>query len=116
MDVGIVSYGAYIPKYRITPNEIGRVWGADGIAMGKGLYINMKSVPSPDEDVVTISVEAARNMMSRVDIEGAEIGAPILLSQGIKVLPDRIIRMSSIWRCPIWISMASKGLLFRSAL
>lgn len=75
MDVGIVSYGAYIPKYRITPNEIGRVWGADGIAMGKGLYINMKSVPSPDEDVVTISVEAARNMMSRVDIEGAEIGA-----------------------------------------
>jgi len=75
MDVGIVSYGAYVPRYRITPNEIGRVWGADGAAMGKGLFINMKSVPSPDEDVVTISVEAARNMMKRVDVDPADIGA-----------------------------------------
>lgn len=75
MDVGIVSYGAYVPRYRIKPAEIGRVWGADGAAMGRGLYINMKSVPSPDEDVVTISVEAARNMMRRTDVDPLEIGA-----------------------------------------
>ena len=61
MDAGIVSYGAYVPRYRILPETIGNVWGADGKGMGKGLYINQKSVPSPDEDVVTIATEAARN-------------------------------------------------------
>lgn len=76
MEVGIVSYGAYIPRYRIRPEEIGRVWGVDGKAMGKGLFINQKSVPSPDEDVVTIAAEAARNMMSRVPgVDPADIGA-----------------------------------------
>ncbi|HIJ00764.1 MAG TPA: hydroxymethylglutaryl-CoA synthase [Candidatus Methanomethylophilaceae archaeon] len=75
MEVGIVSYGAYIPRFRITPIEIGRVWGQDGKAMAKGLYINSKSVPSPDEDVVTIAIAAARSMMRRVDIDPADIGA-----------------------------------------
>jgi len=75
MDVGIVSYGAYIPRYRISPKEIGRIWGVDGTAMGKGLLIHQKSVPSPDEDVITIATEAARSMMSRVNVDPKEIGA-----------------------------------------
>jgi hydroxymethylglutaryl-CoA synthase, putative len=75
MDVGIVSYGAYIPRYRISPKEIGRIWGVDGTAMGKGLLIHQKSVPSPDEDVITIATEAARSMMSRVDVDPKDIGA-----------------------------------------
>jgi len=75
MDVGIVSYGAYVPRYRITPAEIGRVWGVDGAAMGKGLLIHMKSVPSPDEDVITISTEAARDMMCRCSVDPQDIGA-----------------------------------------
>jgi len=75
MDIGIVSYGAYIPCYRIKPEEIGRVWGLDGKAMGKGLMINQKSVAGPDEDVTTISVEAARNAMKRCDVSPRDIGA-----------------------------------------
>jgi len=75
MDVGIVSYGAYVPRYRITPEEIGKVWGVDGKAMGKGLMISSKSVPSPDEDTITIAVEAARNMMRRVSVDPKDIGA-----------------------------------------
>lgn len=75
MDVGIVSYGAYLPRCRITPQEIGRVWGTDGEAMSKNLLILSKSVPSPDEDVVTISVEAARNMLRRCDVDPQDIGA-----------------------------------------
>ena len=74
--VGIVSYGAYVPRYRIKPEEIGRIWGTDGASMGKGLMINQKSVPSPDEDTVTISTEAARYMLARVpDVDSADIGA-----------------------------------------
>ena len=82
MDVGIVSYGAYIPRYRITPTEIGRVWGVDGASMGKGLFINQKSVPSPDEDVVTIATEAARGMMARVpNVDPKDIGAVFVGSE-----------------------------------
>ncbi|MDR1404722.1 MAG: hydroxymethylglutaryl-CoA synthase [Candidatus Methanoplasma sp.] len=76
MDTGIVSYGAYVPRYRIRPEEIGRIWGADGKGMGKGLMINQKSVPGADEDVITISTEAARFMMARVpDVNPRDIGA-----------------------------------------
>ena len=82
MDVGIVSYGAYIPRFRIKPEEIGRIWGVDGKGMGKGLMINQKSVPGVDEDVVTISTEAARNMMARVpDVDPADIGAVFVGSE-----------------------------------
>jgi len=75
MKVGIVSYGAYVPRYRITPEEIGKVWGVDGKAMSKGLMINCKSVPSPDEDTITIAIEAARNMMRRCEVSPKDIGA-----------------------------------------
>lgn len=75
--VGIVSYGAYIPRFRITPHEIASVWGADGETMSRGLNIKSKSVPAPDEDVATISVEAARNMLKRCSdyVNPADIGA-----------------------------------------
>ena len=75
MDVGIVSYGAYIPRYRIVPQEIGKVWGTDGESMSRNLYIISKSVPGPDEDVVTIAVEAARGMLRRCDVDPKDIGA-----------------------------------------
>jgi hydroxymethylglutaryl-CoA synthase len=75
MNAGIVSYGAYVPSYRITPATIGRVWGVDGAARGKALGIEAKSVPSPDEDTVTIAAEAARNAMARCAVNPADIGA-----------------------------------------
>jgi hydroxymethylglutaryl-CoA synthase len=72
--VGIVSYGAYVPRYRIEANEIARVWGKDE-SVGEGLGIFTKSVPGPDEDVATISVEAARNAMKKCSVNPSEIGA-----------------------------------------
>jgi hydroxymethylglutaryl-CoA synthase len=62
--VGILSYGAYVPRYRIRSEEIARVWGDDA-NIGKALNVHEKSVPGPDEDVATISVEAARQAYSR---------------------------------------------------
>jgi hydroxymethylglutaryl-CoA synthase len=75
MQAGIVSYGAYVPRYRITPTEIGRVWGSDGEAMGQGLNVYRKSVPSPDEDTITISTEALRMALIRGAIDPQQIGA-----------------------------------------
>ncbi|MGI0054298.1 MAG: hydroxymethylglutaryl-CoA synthase [Thermoplasmata archaeon] len=75
MEAGIVSYGAYVPRYRITPEEIGRVWGADGASMGQGLNVHRKSVPSPDEDTITISTEALRLALARGGIDPQQIGA-----------------------------------------
>jgi hydroxymethylglutaryl-CoA synthase len=75
MDAGIVSYGAYVPRYRITPGEIGRVWGADGESMGAALNVQRKSVPAPDEDTITISTEALRVALARGKIDPQELGA-----------------------------------------
>ncbi|KJE48849.1 MULTISPECIES: hydroxymethylglutaryl-CoA synthase [Acidiplasma] len=72
---GIVSYGSYIPQYRIKPEEIARIWGDEPDKMKNNLFILSKSVPAPDEDVATISVEAARNALKRSDIDPADIGA-----------------------------------------
>ncbi|HEV2165924.1 MAG TPA: hydroxymethylglutaryl-CoA synthase [Thermoplasmata archaeon] len=75
MEAGIVSYGAYVPRYRITPEEIGKVWGTDGASMGQGLGVQRKSVPAPDEDTITISTEALRTALARAAIDPKEIGA-----------------------------------------
>ncbi len=70
-EVGIVGYGAYVPRYRILGAEISRVW-TDGQG---GVPIKEKSVPGPDEDTATMAIEAARNALQRADIDPADIRA-----------------------------------------
>ncbi len=60
-EVGIIGYGAYVPRYRLPAAEVSRIW-TDGQG---GTPIREKSVPGPDEDVVTMSIEAARNALGR---------------------------------------------------
>ena len=72
---GIMSYGSYIPTFRIKSEEIARVWGEDPENIKNGIGIQSKSVPAPDEDVATISVEAARNAIRRRKINPRDIGA-----------------------------------------
>jgi len=74
-DIGIVSYGANIPRMRIKVGDIASVWGKDGNSISKGLGINEKSVPSIDQDTATISVEAARAALQRCNIDPQDIGA-----------------------------------------
>ncbi|MDQ1262066.1 MAG: hydroxymethylglutaryl-CoA synthase [Euryarchaeota archaeon] len=71
---GIVSYGVYIPRFRIRLDEIARVWG-NGDEITEGLRVFEKSVPDLDEDTVTIAVEAARNALQRAKIDPKRIGA-----------------------------------------
>ena len=75
MDIGIVGYGAYVPRFRISVEEIAKVWGANADNFRKGLLIEEKSVPDSDEDTITISVEAGRNALLRAGIDPRKIGA-----------------------------------------
>lgn len=72
---GIVGYGVYIPRNRIKVEEIAKVWGADAPSYKRGLMLEEKSVPSPDQDTITMSVEAAKSALKRALIDPLEIGA-----------------------------------------
>ncbi len=75
MEVGIVGYGAYVPRHRIKVEEIAKVWGADAPSFKKGLMLREKSVPSRDQDTITMSVEAARHAIRRAGVDAERIGA-----------------------------------------
>jgi hydroxymethylglutaryl-CoA synthase len=69
--VGITGYGAYIPRYRLPAREVARVWkGGDD-----GLPIEEKAVAGLDEDVITMSIEAARNALARAEVNPSDIRA-----------------------------------------
>lgn len=57
--VGIVSYGFYIPKYRIKIEEIAKVWGKNPVDIKKSLMIEEKTVAAADEDSLTMAFEAS---------------------------------------------------------
>ncbi len=70
-EVGIMGYGAYVPRYRLPAREVARVWkGGEG-----ALPVKEKAVPGIDEDVITMSIEAARNALARAGIRPTEIRA-----------------------------------------
>jgi len=69
--VGIVGYGAYVPRYRLPASEINKMW-KDGMG---GVPIEEKAVNGMDEDVITMSIEAARNAMDRARIDPQAIRA-----------------------------------------
>src|SRR3990167_9412738 len=56
--VGIVSYGTYIPQYRINVSDIARAWKKEPSEVVGALGVAEKSVPGTDEDAVTIALEA----------------------------------------------------------
>ncbi len=70
-DVGIVGYGAYVPRFRLPAKEVARIWQqSDG-----PVPIVEKAVPGPDEDAATIAIEAAQNALKRAMISPQDIGA-----------------------------------------
>ena len=69
--VGIIGYGAYVPRYRLPATEISRIWWG-GLSLEPVLE---KSVPGVDEDVITMSVEASRNALARAEVDPDQIRA-----------------------------------------
>lgn len=96
--VGIVGYGAYIPRYRLPGSEVARVW-TNGLS---GSPIKEKAVAGLDEDVTTMSVEAARNAIARAGIDPLLIRAVWVGSEShpYAVKPTSTIVAESIGASP----------------
>lgn len=96
--VGIVGYGAYIPRYRLPAQEVSRVW-THGLG---GLPIQEKAVAGLDEDVTTMSIEAGRNAIARAQIDPRELRAVWVGSEShpYAVKPTSTIVAESIGTSP----------------
>jgi hydroxymethylglutaryl-CoA synthase len=64
MNVGILSIGTYLPKYRIRVSEIASVWGKNPIEIERSLGVIEKTVAGMDEDAVTMAYEAASQALA----------------------------------------------------
>lgn len=73
-NVGIVGWGAYIPRWRLDLKEIASVWGFSP-DQPEELGVREKSVGGIDEDATTMGWEAARNALKRAGINPKDIGA-----------------------------------------
>lgn len=96
--VGIVGYGAYVPRYRLPGAEVARVW-TNGLG---GSPITEKAVAGLDEDVTTMSIEAARNALARARIDPQLIRAVWVGSEShpYAVKPTSTIVAESIGASP----------------
>jgi len=69
--VGIIGYGAYIPRYRLPGTEVSRIWKGEPVPGP----VKEKAVAGLDEDVITMSIEAARNALARAGIDPQRLRA-----------------------------------------
>jgi len=103
-EVGIVGYGVYVPRPRIATRAIARAWGK---GEGGRLPVKEKSVPSPDEDTVTMAIEAARGAVARAGCDPGRIRAVWVgtESKPYAVKPGGTIVAEAIGATP-WVSAA----------
>jgi len=100
--VGIIGYGSYLPRYRIKAEEIAKQWGKNAEQIKRGLLLKEKTVPAPDEDTITISVEAAKNAIKRAEIDPQKIGALYIGSEShpYAVKPSGTVVAEALGICP----------------
>ena len=96
--VGIVGYGAYVPRYRLPGREVARVW-TGGLG---GSPVKEKAVAGLDEDVITMSIEAAQNALARAGIDPRLIRAVWVGSEShpYAVKPTSTVVAESIGAAP----------------
>ncbi len=73
MKVGIVGYGAYIPCFRVSAQEIAQAHQHDWKKITSSLGVTEKSVPAKDEDAVTLGVQAAHNALARAKLAASAL-------------------------------------------
>ncbi|MDH7476112.1 MAG: hydroxymethylglutaryl-CoA synthase [Microgenomates group bacterium] len=71
--IGIVSYGFYVPKYRILIDEIASVWGKNSFEIKKSLNVWEKAVATTDEDALTMGYQASYMAINKIKIDKRKI-------------------------------------------
>ena len=80
-NVGILSYGIYIPFYRLKTDDVAEVWGKKSENIKSSLGIIEKSVAGVDEDSVTMAFEASLQALKKGKIAPTEIEAILVGSE-----------------------------------
>lgn len=110
---GIISYGVYIPKYRIKPAQIAEAWGKEVKGVENSLGVFEKSVASIDEDAVTLAIEASFSAFNHSNLTPSKIGAITIGSEshpyavkptstvvaGILGLPEKLLAVDLEFAC-----------------
>lgn len=78
---GIVSYGTYIPRYRIKIADIAAPWKREEQEVVGTLGVLEKSVAAIDEDAVTLSVAAVYDALETVGLSAQKIEAILIGSE-----------------------------------
>ena len=115
MRAGIVSYGAYVPIYRLSREEISRVWGS---GPGKG----EKAVSNSDEDSITMGVAAAVDCLNENDrksVDGlyfASTTAPYREKQSASIVAAALDLRQDIFTADFADSLNAGASALRAAL
>ena len=65
---GIVSYGFYLPKFRIKTEEIANVWQKNSENIEASLGVFEKTIAQNDEDSLTMGFEASQMALAKAEI------------------------------------------------
>ena len=112
--VGITSIGAYVPTYRLSGDEIARMWG--GRSMG-----GEKAVAGCDEDSVTMAVAAALDIMkdNKEKMDGlyfATTTAPYKEKQAAAIIASAIDLEKTCYTGDFTNSLRAGSLALKSAI
>lgn len=115
MAAGIISYGAYVPLYRLSRQEIVRVWGSGS---GKG----EKAVANCDEDSLTMGVAAGRDCLkgfNKETVDGlyfASSSAPYREKQSASILAAALDLRRDVFTADFCHSLRGGASAIRAAM
>jgi 2-acetylphloroglucinol acetyltransferase len=78
MNAGLISYGISLPRCRISADAILQVWQNTHKQILQRMGYNERCVLYPDQDTITLSIDAAKQALDRSPIDRKNVGALIL--------------------------------------